>query len=452
MLNNASLFLALRYLRPKRSFVSIITIISVLGITLGVGVLIVVISVMKGFEVDFRKLLIGFEPHVLMLPEPDSGLARAPGDPQPSKWQDMRDLALKLPGVTSATPFVAGMVFLKVENHELSAIEIYGMPDKHAEPLVAKLSKQLVKDLQTGKVQGSLDMDGDNIVLSDDLMNSLGLNLGDKVAVISSLSFKRKAEYMLQKEKAEAEHKPVPKEPDGTFTREQELTVVGILRGEVAGRRAFMPLTLAQELFELGGHVHGIAVDLADAEGAEKFTAKLRAMQNDDKLPFDWTFDTWVQRHGQKLAAIQDERVMMWFIMSFVILVAAFSVMNTTITVTVQKRREIGILTALGSRVSQIISIFMSQALLVALTGTTLGLAGGLTVLHFRNDIREKMSQWLGHTVFAPEIYGLSELPAFTAPMDIVIICSVSVVLCLAGAFVPAFFAARVDPAVALRD
>lgn len=451
MLNNASLFLALRYLQPKRSFVSIITLISVAGITLGVGVLIVVISVMKGFEVDFRKLLIGFEPHVVMQQDPVSDIPRAEGDPQPSKWQDMRDKVQAMPGVASVTPYVSGMILLKVEGQDLTPVEVYGMPSKHAEPLVEKLSKQLVKG-EDGKPLGSLDMEGDNIVLGDEFMKQANLKLGDKVAAVSSLAMKRKASYLLEKQKAEADHKPVPKEPDGEEVREQELTITGVLRSEVTGGRSFMPLDLAQELFELHGRVNGIAVDLVDAESADNFSKNLGALQDADKLPPDWTFQTWTQRYGQKLAAIQDERVMMWFIMSFVVLVAAFSVMNTTITVTVQKRREIGILTALGSRVGQIIGIFMSQALVVALTGTTLGLFGGLTVLHFRNDIREKMSEWLGHTVFAPEIYGLSQLPSFTAPMDVAIICSVSVVLCLAGAFVPAYFAAKVDPAVALRD
>ena len=143
---------------------------------------------------------------------------------------------------------------------------------------------------------------------------------------------------------------------------------------------------------------------------------------------------------------------MMWFVMSFVILVAAFSVMNTTITVTVQKRREIGILTALGSRISQIVGIFMSQALVVALLGTVLGYVGGMTVLWLRNDIREWVGKHLGRKIFDPAIYGLESLPAFTEPLDIVVICTVSVILCLAAAFLPAYFAARVDPAVALRD
>ncbi len=452
MLNNASLFLALRYLRPKRSFVSIITIISVLGIMLGVGVLIVVISVMKGFEIDFKKLLIGFEPHVVLVQDPVSELPRAEGDPQPSKWQDMRNEVTKLPGVESATPFVSGMVFLKSEGSPLRPIEIYGMPEKNAESLEAKLIKHLV-EVEEGEPKGSLDMSGDNIVLGDEIASEMHVGIGDKVTVYSSVSLQREAEQELAKRKAKAEGKPEPKPADGEeVVMEQALTVVGLLKTDATWGRCYMPLTLAQELFELHGRVHGIAVDLKDAYGAPAFRANLEALQQKEKLPYDWTFSTWMEKHGARLAAIADERMMMWFIMSFVILVAAFSVMNTTITVTVQKRREIGILTALGSRVDQIIGIFMSQALIVAMIGTVSGLVGGLVVLFYRNDIRHLMTKLTGHTVFDPKIYGLSELPSHTEPVDLVIICSVSVVLCLAAAFVPAYFAAKVDPAVALRD
>lgn len=468
MLNNASLFLALRYLRPKRSFVSIITIISVLGIMLGVGVLIVVISVMKGFEVDFKKLLIGFEPHVVLIQDPISDMPRAAEDLQPSKWQDVREQVSKLPGVTSSTPFVSGMVFLKAQGSNLQPIEIYGMPEKHAEGLVAKLQKHLVNE-GAGYPPSTLDMTGDNIVLGDEIARTLHIKVGDQVSVFSSVSMQREAEVELAKRKAKAEGKPAPATADGSeMVAEQVLTVVGLLNSETTWGRCYMPLGLAQELFELHGRVHGIAVELQDAYHAREFKGMLEQLQMDSEpgtvktelgqaptspqMPFDWTFQTWMDKHGARLAAIADERVMMWFVMSFVILVAAFSVMNTTITVTVQKRREIGILTALGSRVNQIIGIFMSQALIVAVVGTALGYVGGMTVLWLRNDIRDFFTKQLGRTLFDPKIYGLSQLPAFTEPMDIVVICTVSVILCLGAAFVPAYFAARVDPAVALRD
>jgi lipoprotein-releasing system permease protein len=199
----------------------------------------------------------------------------------------------------------------------------------------------------------------------------------------------------------------------------------------------------------MGGRVNGIGVEIQDPESARAFAI---SMVEADLLPFDWDASTWMDRHHQRLSAVQNERVMMYFVLFFVVLVAAFSVMNTTITVTVQKRREIGILTSLGARVNQIIGIFMTQAAVVAVLGTLLGYLGGKTVLYFRNDLRRFLAEQLNVDIFPADIYALSSIPSHTVPMDIGIICITSIVLCLIGAFIPAFFAARVDPAVALRD
>lgn len=445
MLNNASLFLGLRYLQPKRSFVSIITIISVLGIMLGVGVLIVVISVMKGFEQDFKNLLIGFEPHVLLVQD-----APMEGEPQEenSRWQNVLPKVQKLPGVTSAAPFAAGMVFLEHES-EPTGVEVYGLPDSGAESMVAKLTKHLVPPRE-GEPAGSLDMDGDNIVINDQVAGQLGINIGDKVTVWATANM-----HELIGKVREANEGKTEKEKADAFDQvsklilPQDLTVVGILRSDVTWGRCYMPLHITQELFNLKGRVHGIGIELSDPHDAREFAESVRKSQ---MLPFDWGTNTWMDRHGSRLAAIQNERVMMWFVLSFVMLVAAFSVATTTLTVTVQKRREIGILTALGARVSQIVGVFMTQAVVVALVGTLLGYIFGTLFLHYRNDIRDGLADHFDIQIFDPKIYALAQIPAYTQPMDVLIICSMAVVLCLLAAFLPAFFAARVDPAVALRD
>ncbi|MDB6003672.1 MAG: lolE, partial [Prosthecobacter sp.] len=143
---------------------------------------------------------------------------------------------------------------------------------------------------------------------------------------------------------------------------------------------------------------------------------------------------------------------MMWFLLLFIMLVAAICVMNTTITVTVKKRREIGILTALGTRAWQIIAIFVSQAGIVAFVGVVTGLAGGFFVLSIRNWLREQITTFTGRDIFPQDIYFLSSIPAHTNPGDLITICATAVSLCLVAALVPSGFAARVDPAVALRD
>jgi lipoprotein-releasing system permease protein len=152
------------------------------------------------------------------------------------------------------------------------------------------------------------------------------------------------------------------------------------------------------------------------------------------------------------LESVENQRTMMWFLLLFIMLVAAICVMNTTITVTVKKRREIGILTALGTRAWQIIAIFVSQAGIVALFGVVAGLAGGFFFLSIRNWLRDQIAALTGRDIFPQDIYFLSSIPAHTNLGDLLTICTTAVALCLMAALVPAWFAARVDPAVALRD
>jgi lipoprotein-releasing system permease protein len=143
---------------------------------------------------------------------------------------------------------------------------------------------------------------------------------------------------------------------------------------------------------------------------------------------------------------------MMYFLLLFIMIVAAICVMNTTITVTVKKRREIGILTALGTRAWQIIAIFVTQAGFVAVLGVIGGILGGFAVLSVRNTFRQWVASTFQLDLFPQDIYFLSEIPAYTDWADLSLICSTAVCLCLLAAIIPSFFAARVDPAVALRD
>lgn len=447
MLRSASLFLAFRYLRPKRSFVSIITVISVFGVMLGVGVLMVVISVMKGFEVDFKKLVIGFEPHIILQqdapPNLPPGFEAPPADR--TNWREIVNRVKENPSVVSAAPYAAGIAFVEMEGSSPQALECFALPDRGAEPLVEKLAGHL----QSGPDGGKFDLGGDTIILADSTADAIGARVGDLITIYSSNNLKelvsrmRKADE-LQDDKAKAAAYEEIKE----LILPLDVEVAGIIRSESAGGRAYLPLHIGQELFGLGDGVTGIGVEVADAFVANEVTKTLE----ETVLSLDWYGRSWMDMHRSKLAAVQNERSMMYFVLSFIVLVAAFSVMNTTITVTVQKRREIGILTALGTRVKQIVGIFVAQAAVVAVLGTVLGLIGGSLVLAFRNQIRQGLADLTGRDIFPSDIYFLSEIPAHTEASDVIAICGVSIILCLIAALLPAWFAARVDPAVALRD
>lgn len=441
MTRSAPLFLALRYLRPKRSFVSVITLISVLGVMLGVGVLVVVMSVFKGWQIEYKRMVIGFEPHIILTQEPKPSGPVDPNAPPMarSNWREVLSAVTQMPGVTSAQPIARGMIVAE-RGKKADGIEVLGLRAEEGNALVKKLSKHLKS--------GAFDLDGDNIVLPEKQAEKLGAKLGDTILVNASESLNK-----LVHEVRTNENEPDPDKRaaalDGVIPTGSELRLVGILRSDTAGLRGYVPMNIGQELFLLEDGVSGIEVELSDPDRAPEIAD---AMMNSDRLPLDWTPGTWMHEHTFMLQNVENQQSLMWFLLLFVMVVAATCVMNTTITVTVQKRREIGILTALGSRAGQIMGIFLSQAAVVAILGCLLGIIGGFTVLHFRNDIRQWLSEATGRDFFPTDIYFLSSIPAHTNWGDLASICSVAVVLCLLAALVPAYFAARVDPAVALRD
>ena len=419
---------------------------------LGVGVLIVVMSVMKGFEIEFKKMLIGFEPHVLLLqdapPVPEKGES-IEDYPKPSKWQDVMAQVEKMSAVVSATPFVSGLSFIKTKT-DPAPVEIYGMRAKGSEAMVKKLSEHFVEPRE-GETASGFDLEIDSIVISDQLANQHGIRIGDTIDIYSPGNLKAAVANAekANSEKLSAEEKKKLEEDTRVLVTPLPVVVTGILKGEETGYRAFIPLHVGQELFELSGRVHGIGLEVHDAMTADVFLGDL---MNAQVLPFDWSANSWMDRHWQRLSAVAQEKAMMFMVLALVSLVAAFSVANTTITVTVQKRREIGMLSSMGARVRQIVGIFVLQGLIVASVGTLLGYIGGKLVLYFRNDIREFMADAFGIRIFDQAVYHLPSIPSHTVPADILIICSTSIVLCLIGALIPAYFAARVDPAVALRD
>jgi lipoprotein-releasing system permease protein len=442
MISSASFFLALRYLRPKRSLVSIITLISVLGVMLGVGVLVVVMSVFKGWQVEFKKMLLGFEPHIVLMQDARFTGQVPEGSPPPfrSNWRDVLKQMQTQPGVISATPMAEGMVAARFGKSDPEGVELFGLKQGADNALLAKLTKH--------RIAGEFDLKRDNIIITDRLAKKLGVKVGDTLSILASDTIRqmirdlRQAEEQKDATKAAAAREEIVVVP-------KDLTVTAIVRADTAGERCYAPLHVAQELFNLEGDVSGIEIELTDPDAADR-----QAMQwiETEKLPADWRPRTWTDMHGFMLQNVENQQSLMYFLLFFIMLVAAICVMNTTITVTVQKRREIGILTALGSRSGQIIALFLAQAGIVAILGIISGLIGGMTVLYYRNDLRDFITARTGRDFFPQDIYFLSEIPSQVHAGDLSSICGLAIILCLMAALIPAWFAARVDPAVALRD
>lgn len=423
--SNFSLFLALRYLKPKRTFLSIITLISILGVTLGVMVLILVISVMTGFERELERKVVGFDAHVVV----SSSEAL-------QNWPDLQAKILKQKDVVAAAPFVQGPVLVE-HNHRRIAPKIRGID-------VTEENK--VIDLQGFIVDGSLDLDGDKAVLGSELARIIGANVGDKITLYSPGNIDQIFDELsrLEKEGGKA---------DASALRQmilpKELEVTGIFEsGRYLYDSDFMivPLYIAQEVYDLGDAVHGIAVRANDRYLADPVKSEINAFLEPPALAL-----TWVDMNKQIFDAIKMERNVMFFILLFIVLVAAFGITNTQITFTVQKTREIGIIKALGAPVWQIVGIFFAQGIIIGVFGTLTGLATGIALVQYRNEVSRFLSERLHINVFPPEIYQFSKIPAEIVPSDIAIICISAFVICSLAALIPAWFAARLDPVKALR-
>uniref|UniRef100_UPI003783B523 FtsX-like permease family protein n=1 Tax=Prosthecobacter sp. TaxID=1965333 RepID=UPI003783B523 len=433
-MNSAPLFLALRYLRPTRSFISVITVISMLGVMLGVGVLVFVMSVFSGWQREFRQMLIGFEPHAMV--QPMNSRDDAPKSPD---WRELRKTLAARPEVVSAVPVAEGVVVVENEGN-LQGVSVIGMADEADNGLLQKLRKHLK--------EGKFDLQGDSIVLSDKFAREIGAKIGDTLVVHAADSVNQFIRQVREIPE-DTEEKKRAEALDNVTVLSKDLTLVATLRADTAGLRGYVPLHIAQEFFNLESNVSGIELELKDPDNAEPL---MDAIYRSSGIPETWGWRTWVQEHGMMLESVENQRTMMWFLLLFIMLVAAICVMNTTITVTVKKRREIGILTALGTRAWQIIAIFVSQAGIVALFGVVAGLGGGFFFLGIRNWLRDQIATLTGRDIFPQDIYFLSSIPAHTNLGDLLTICTTAVALCLMAALVPAWFAARVDPAVALRD
>jgi lipoprotein-releasing system permease protein len=425
----APLFLAARYLKPKRTFLAVITLISVLGVTLGITVLILVMSVMTGFERELQRKVIGFDAHLLLT---NNGLI--------DQWHDLVGKAEGARGVVAAAPFVQGPVIVEF-NHQRLAPKIRGIDPK---------LEQRVSDLSKFIISGKLDLSGDSTVIGSELARALGVRVGDVITVYSPGNL---GQVLEQLDRMKGRGGKGSKEGDIESLRQlvlpTQLTVTGIFE---SGRYLYdsefllVPLHIGQELYGLGGSVHGMSVRTVDPDRAGEIREELRK-----RLPEELSCATWMDMNRQLFDAIAMERHVMFFLLMFIILVAAFGIMNTLITVTVQKTREIGVLKALGARTWQVISVFLLQGMVVGVIGVACGLALGMTLIRWRNEVSQWLASALGVEIFPRSVYQFNEIPAEIVPTDVALICLSAFLICSLAALVPAWIASRLDPVKALR-
>ncbi len=415
------LLLALRYLRPKRTFVSVITLISVLGVTLGVAVLIIVISVMSGFDQELRDKILGFSPH-LRITQRDGTL---------HNYKALMSLISSNSQVRGVAPYVLGKVMLETEPENGQR--------RFDAPILRGMDPQLegrMSSLATNIIQGKFDLNHSGLLIGSEFATSMGLQVGDRVAIHSPEELKKLAESR-GKEGPQAIPLPDDYEVRGIFD-------VGYF--EYNSQFIIASLRDAQDLYALDSSVHGLWVTLKNAYDA---SAVQRELERELGPAFQIT--TWMDENSAILGALVVEKNVMFYLLFFIMVVAALCILSALITFVVQKTREIGMLKALGATDWQVSGLFLSQSGVIGALGDLAGFGLGMAALTYRNEFLHFMNRATGFELFPAKIYGFSELPSVIVPRDIIVICGSAFVICLLGGLIPAWRAGRLKPVEALR-
>ena len=425
-----SLFLALRYLKPKRTFVSVITVLSVLGVAFGITALIVVIAVMSGFDRELRSHLVGFQPHLQV--------SSAVGPLR--DWESLQERLQKdYPEFQGISPYMMGATLIEFENNFTGAT-LRGIQPNGELKLV-----DIPKFIMPG---GRYELDSEKCIMGFELAKTLGVRVGDRISIHGPGNLTKVAAE-LKRLIAEEPDAKTPKQIEA-LVRPAELEVVGLFKSDVFQFDAgvvIVQLSVAQEIYDFEDAVHGISILTKDAEWAERFRRDLAK-----KLGGEFTVTSWMDAERTRLEAVVQERVMMIFVLMIIVVVAAFSIAITLITVIVQKKREIGVIKALGASPSQIVNVFIGQGLVVGVFGNIVGLLLAWGILAWRNEARQLIIRFMHRDIFPAEVYVLSGIPSAITAQDILIICGTAMLICILAAYIPARFAAKLDPVKALRE
>ena len=416
----------MRYLRPRRTFVSVITVISVVGVLLGVAVLIVVISVMSGFDKEWRTRILGFNAHLKVYNDDLSVMSNYP--------VLLRQITNN-PAVLGAAPFIGGeslgQILVKTEKSENDTNYAPGILDG-----IDPAAEGAVSVLPDSIVQGKFDLEDKGLLVGIDLARYLDIKVGDRLALYSAVSLQRALKQASQ--------------TNGEVVLPSEFTVRGIFDVGYPfynGSHLVASLETAGRALEIpDDRVTGVKLKLRDEFQADQVAGELHAA-----LKGPLRFLTWRQESPAIFSALAVEKNMMFILLFFIMIVAAFGIVNCQITFVVQKTREIGILKALGASNGQVLVLFLSQSVVVGILGVSLGFGLAKLALHYRNEFLHFMRE-VTHTQLLPaSIYQVYELPESIETGDILLICGTAFCACVLAGLFPAWKASRLQPVEALR-
>lgn len=402
-----------RYVRARsnNSFVSLISAISMLGIAIAVAVLIVVLSVVNGFERELQDRLLTMTAHASI-----EGVEGELAD-----WPAMSATAAANPRVSATAPFVTGQGLL-VFGEALSGAELRGI-DPAAENQVAHVDRVMTTGTLDSLAPGAF-----NIVLGIELANALHVAVGDKLTVTLAQGIVT---------------------PAGVVPRTKRFTVSGLYRVgmfEYDRRLAFINLQDAQRLYRLQDAVTGVRLAVTDIYAAPDIVREVAMAHGELVL-----VSNWQRRHVNFFKSIQITKSILFVILLLVIAVAAFNIVSTLVMVVKDKQSDIAILRTIGARPSSILKIFITQGSVVGITGTLIGVVAGILLALNLESIVGFFESSFGIKFLAADVYFISDLPADLQIPDVIKIASIALSLALLSTVYPAWMAARTPPAEALR-
>ncbi len=433
------LFIGLRYLKAKRkqTFISVITFISIIGIMVGVTALIVVLSVMHGFEETLKEKILGLNAHVVVV-----GFGNGIGD-----YDTLAETVRTVEGVKGASPFTYSQAMLSGGKGSTGAVirgldpatvaDVTVLPERIIEGSmegieigfgetrkVDKTTAPKTKGDEKHGIKATLP----GIIIGSELSKSIGVEVGERLNVISPMGTMT---------------------PAGPVPRMTSFTVTGIFEFgmyEYDSSMAFVSIENAQKFFRLGDTVSGIEVKIDDIYAAEKIADDiLLAIKGNH-----WT-RTWMEMNRNLFSALKLEKVAMFIILTLIVLVAALNIISTLIMVVMEKNRDIAILKSLGATSSGIMRIFMIEGLVIGFTGTLLGTIAGITMAMNLEGIVSIVEQTFNFKVLPPSVYYIDKLPSEVEPLTVLIIVAISVSISFLATVYPSYQASRLNPVEGLR-
>ncbi len=413
MKKSVALMIGLRYTRAKKDnhFISFISLVSMLGIALGIIVLVTVMSVMNGFESELRERILGMVPHIVIGDRGDGF----------KDWQSLEAQVKKNPEVTAAAPFIDAQAMFRYRGRTKYGLIQGILPVKEKEV-------SIVDDYMIAGSLGSLKAGEFGIILGIGMASSLGMSLDDKVTILL------------------ADGATVS--PAGISPRYKRFRVVGLfeVKSELDGMFAMIHIKDAAVLMRKGDKVTNLRVTTKNVLNAAFTAYEIRNEISDEFYVSDWNYT-----HGTLFRAVKMEKKMMFILLIFIIFVAAFNIVSTLVMVVTDKQSDIAILRTLGASPATIMRIFIVQGSLNGIIGTIIGVIGGVALASNLQQVVAFIENLLGVQVLPGDVYFIGFLPSVLEWSDVIYISIAALLMSTLATLYPAWKASKTNPAEALR-